>query len=72
MPVAYSNSDYREENGARIYWKELAPYGLRDVMRYLFLQAEDGKMIFDRQAYPSVEEDASLEDIEAFAEGFWK
>ncbi|MDY5590291.1 MAG: hypothetical protein SPF51_01915 [Candidatus Fimivicinus sp.] len=30
----------------------LAPYGLRDGMRYLFPQAEDEKIIFDRSAYP--------------------
>ena len=31
---------------------DLAPYGLRDGMRYLFPQAEDEKIIFDRSAYP--------------------
>lgn len=72
MPVAYSDTDYKEENGARIYLRELAPYGLRDGMRYLFLQGADGKMTFDHSAYPSLNADASLEEIEAYAALFWK
>lgn len=63
MPVAYSETDYWEENGARIYLHELAPYGLMDGMRYLFLQGEDGTMMFAHSAYPALDADASLDEI---------
>ncbi len=43
-----------------------------DGERYLFLQGKDGKMQFAQYAYPSLQADASLGDIEAFAESFWK
>lgn len=72
MPVAYTSDDDWEENGARIHLNELAPYGLMDGERYLFLQGEDGKMRFAEFAYPSLQADATLEEIEAFARGFWE
>ena len=72
MPVAYTSDYDWEENGARIHLNELAPYGLMDGERYLFLQGEDGKMRFADFAYPSLRADATLEEIEAVAEGFWK
>ena len=72
MPIAYTVDSYWEENGARIDLSELAPYGLMDGERYLFLQGKDGKMQFAQYAYPSLQADASLGDIEAFAKSFWK
>ena len=64
MPIAYTVDSYWEENGARIDLSELAPYGLMDGERYLFLQGKDGKMQFAQYAYPSLQADASLGDIE--------
>lgn len=32
----------------------------------------DGTVLFDRSAYPPIQANASLEEIETFAEGFWK
>ncbi len=32
----------------------------------------DETVLFDRSAYPPIRANASLEEIETFAEGFWK
>lgn len=66
MPVAYTPEQYWEQNGARVCLQELAPYGLWDGVRHLFLQQEDGSLRFDRQAYPSLQENASLEEAAAY------
>ncbi len=66
MPAAYTPEQYWEQNGARVCLQELAPYGLWDGVRYLFLQQEDSSLRFDQQAYPSLQENASLEEAAAY------
>lgn len=68
MPVAYSETDSWKENGACLYLRELAPYGLKDGMRFLFLKGEGGEAVFERSAYPSLRADASFDHAERFVE----
>jgi len=65
MPTKYKEDAYREENGARLYLRELADYGFGDGVRFAFLEKE-GQLIYARWAYPSLGNPSSLEDVAAF------
>lgn len=65
MPMAYDDTMYWEENGAKLQLNDIAQYGLADGMRYAFLETDSG-LIFERQAYESISSAKSLEEIEAY------
>ncbi|MHB1155189.1 MAG: hypothetical protein ACYC00_23055, partial [Eubacteriales bacterium] len=65
MPVKYDETSYREENGARVYWLDIAEYGFMDGMRFAFIKIENG-MIFDRDAFMSVKTANSFDEIEEY------
>ena len=43
----------------------MAGYGLADGERFLFLETETG-LVFDREAYASIANAQSLEEVEAY------
>lgn len=65
MPIVYEEDAYIEMNGATLYTKELAPYGLADGLRYVFLIDGD-ELVFSRSAYPTLENAESLEEIREY------
>ncbi len=65
MPVEYEGTSYREENGAKIYWEEIAEYGILDGVRYAFLESENG-IVFDHESYKTIADAASLDEVEAY------
>jgi hypothetical protein len=65
MPVKYDKTMYREENGARLYFQDIAEYGFLDGIRYAFLDSGRG-LIFNRYAYKSISSASSLEQIEKY------
>lgn len=67
MPVKYDKNSYRMENGATLYYMDLAQYGFMDGVRYAFLKADDG-IVYSREAYKSLNKPESLEDVEKYIE----
>lgn len=65
MPIKYDESSYREENGTKIYWQDIAGYGFMDGERYAFLNTDNG-LVFAKDAYKSIASATSLEEIEQF------
>lgn len=65
MPIKYDKTSYLEQNGAKIYWQDIAEYGFLDGMRYAFLNSPNG-LIFEKNAYKSIASASSLEDIEQY------
>ena len=65
MPVKYREDACREENGAKLYLREIADYGFGDGARFAFLEKE-GRLIFAEWAYPSLRDVATLDDVAAF------
>ena len=66
MPIIYDDS-YWEQNGAVLFQKELAPCGLGDGMRWVFLNT-DHELVFAKFAYPGAKYAQDLEDIEIYIE----
>ena len=66
MPVIYdSDNSLWEQNGAKLDQKDIANYGFADGQRYMFLDTENG-LVFDRNAYKSIEYASTLEEIEEY------
>ncbi len=66
MPVIYdSENSFWEQNGAKLDKKDIADYGFADGQRYMFLDTENG-LVFDRNAYKSIEDASTLEEIEEY------
>ena len=65
MPRAYREDAYWEQNGATLMLRDLAPCGLWDGMRWLFLETERG-LIYEQSAYPGAAGCATLDDIESY------
>lgn len=65
MPIKYDETSYREENGAKIYWRDIAEYGFINGETYAFLNSDNG-LIFAKQAYKSIASATSLEEIEKY------
>lgn len=66
MPVIYDDENsFWEQNGAKLDKKDLADYGFADGQRYMFLETENG-LVFDRNAYKSIENASTLEEIETY------
>ena len=65
MPRAYREDAYWEQNGATLMLRDLAPCGLWDGMRWLFLETERG-LTYAQSAYPGADGCATLDDIEEY------
>ena len=65
MPRAYREDAYWEQNGATLMLRDLAPCGLWDGMRWLFLETERG-LVYEKIAYPGADGAATLDDIEEY------
>ena len=66
MPVIYDGENsFWEQNGAKLDKKDIADYGFADGQRYMFLDTENG-LVFDRNAYKSIEDASTLEEIEEY------
>ncbi len=65
MPQVYDGESMFGANGAWLCLRDLAPYGLADGVRWLFLDTPEG-LAFYRPAFPSASGAETLEDIEAY------
>ena len=65
MPMVYDTSSIYSENGATLYWQDLAPYGFSDGERFAFLKTDQG-LVFARDAYPSLANATTLDAVEQF------
>jgi hypothetical protein len=61
----YDENDIWGEDGATLYLKELSEYGMGDGERFAFLDKE-GKVVYDRQAFPSLPTAQSLEQVKEY------
>lgn len=68
MPVIYDDENsVLEQNGAKLDKRDLADYGFADGERYAFLETDNG-LVFDKDAYGSIAEAASLDEVEDYIE----
>ena len=65
MPKAYDADAYWEQNGAVLYLQDIAPCGLWDGMRWVFLDTNRG-LVFDKSVYEGAANAESLDEIEAY------
>ena len=65
MPIRYSETDCWEENGVTLILRDVAGYGLPDGERYAFLETPGGLAYAGQWAFPSLPENAALEDVKA-------
>lgn len=65
MPREYREGAYWEQNGATLMLCDLAPCGLWDGMRWLFLETERG-LLYEQSAYSGAAGAATLDDIESY------
>lgn len=68
MPVKYDDMSYWEQNGTKLFLKDIAEYGFLDGMRFAFLVTENKGLLFDRHAYPSIAKANSLDEVERYIE----
>lgn len=66
MPIAYDKNAYMEMYGKVLMLQDLAPCGLGDGMRWVFLKKEDGTIRFARCAYLGAKDAYTLEEIEEY------
>ena len=62
LSVAYAEDDALRVGDAALYWRDLAPYGLSDGIRDLLLQGQEGGLIYEEFAWPSLAEAQTLND----------
>ena len=65
MPLKYDESHYREEAGTKLYYVDIAKYGLLDGERYVFLDTPEG-LVFARWAYESITNATKLDEIKQY------
>ena len=65
MPRAYREDARWEQNGATLMLRDLAPRGLWDGMRWLFLETEQG-LVYEKNSYPGAAGAVTLDDIEEY------
>jgi len=65
MPIQYSESYAREQNGTKLYYKDIADYGILDGERYAFLETEKG-LVFSNLAYKSISNAKTLDEVETY------
>ena len=64
-PRAYREDARWEQNGATLMLRDLAPRGLWDGMRWLFLETEQG-LVYEKNSYPGAAGAVTLDDIEEY------
>jgi len=65
MPTKYDGTEYKEENGAKLYWKDISNYGFRDGISYAFLKTPKG-IIYDEFIYKSLNKISTLNDVKEY------
>ena len=65
MPMRYNKESYIGKNNTKLFLLDLAEYGFADGMRFAFLETPD-KVKFYREAFPSISNAQTLEDIEEY------
>ena len=65
MVKEYSEDEYETIHGGVIYLTDLAPYGITDGLRWMFL-ATDKALVFSRESYPGARSAKDLDDIEKY------
>lgn len=65
MPRRHDDSHIWSQNGATLQMMDVSDYGFPDGERYLFLNTEQG-LVFNRDAYPSLHDAKTLDDVERF------
>lgn len=65
MPKHYSEEAIWEENDATLYLRDIAPYGLWDGMRWVFLKT-DTRLVFEKGVYKDIASATTLDEVEAF------
>lgn len=61
----YAYDEYETLHGGVIYLTDLAPYGITDGLRWVFL-ATDKALVFDRDSYLGARSANNLDDIEKY------
>lgn len=62
MPIEYNERAIYETGGSKLVLRELAPYGLMDGERWIFLQTNEG-LIYNEEAYPSLAPSQNLTEM---------
>ncbi|WP_396128423.1 hypothetical protein [Exiguobacterium mexicanum] len=65
MPRRHDASLVWSQNGASLHLIDVSDYGFPDGERYMFLETDKG-LVFSRDAYPSLRDAETLDDVEAF------
>lgn len=65
MPMEYNESSIWEQNGATLMLKDVSGYGFADGRRYVFLETDTG-LIFAKDAYPSISDVTTLQEVENY------
>ncbi|MBQ7346874.1 MAG: hypothetical protein IJW55_02875 [Clostridia bacterium] len=65
MPLLYDETSVISMNGASLALLDIADGAFPDGVRYAFLEGKDG-LIFDGNAYPSLTDAETLDEIEAY------
>ncbi len=68
MPIEYNERAIYETGGSKLVLQELAPFGLMDGERWIFLQTTDG-LIYNEAAYPSLASAQNLEEMKEIIKG---
>lgn len=71
MPRVYREDSFMEMNGAVLMMRDLAPCGLSDGMRWVFLDTDRG-LVFERTSYPEAAEAETLDDIADYVKDMLK
>jgi len=71
MPIQYTESYTRIENGTTLYMKDIADYGLMDGQRFAFLETEKG-LVFSKWAYESISNASTLDEVETYIQSMIK
>lgn len=76
-PVRYGTADFDGANslltmnGVTYDKRMIADFGFYDGVRFLYLADENGDLIYDETAFPSLQNPKSLDDIETYVVGNW-
>ena len=68
LPQALGDSDFREKDGAILYFSDLADYAFHAGYMDLFLETRDG-LVFNQEIYTSLSPDATLEEAGEYVAG---
>jgi len=71
LPIQYAESYARKQNGTKLYYKDIADYGIMDGERYVFLETENG-LVFSKGDYPSISNAKTLDEVETYIKSMIK